>query len=74
MNQRPKSITRALELGQVTRWYKRLCWDYKERYEIYVRYFTPISYGGKWSITGEWFECSERYFNSYVRNHLNFNA
>ena len=74
LNKRPKSITRALEFGQVIRWDKRLNYDYKEIYEIYVKYFTPFHYGNGWSVSGEWFDCSERYFNSYVRKHPNFRA
>lgn len=74
INKRPKSISQALELGQVIRWDKRLCWNHKERYEIYVKYFTAIRLRDNWSLTGEWFECSERFFNYYVRNHPNFKA
>lgn len=74
MANRPKSIKKAIELGIVIRWDKRLDWNHKERYEIYVKYFTPIRLDGKWTLMGEWFECSERYFNSFVKKHRNFKA
>lgn len=74
MANRPKSIKKALELGHVIRWDKRLDRNQKERYEIYVKFFAPIRFGDRWILRGEWFECSEKYFKSFVSNHRNFKA
>lgn len=63
-------------MGQVIRYDNRLGSKWDERYEFYIRYFKPISYGpnNSWSLTGEWFECSEKYFFSFVKKHRNFKA
>lgn len=74
MVNRPTSIKKALQLGIVTRVERPLCYDSRSGYQIYVKYFKPIYMNNRWRLKGDWFQCSEKYFNSYVRKHCHFRA
>lgn len=74
MANRPKSIKQALELGIVIHSGRRKAFNFKYVYAFYVKYYIPIALEDGSSLKGEWFECSERYFKTFVRKHRNFKA
>lgn len=68
-----RSIKQALDNGRVTLWYSRTFMTDKKIYVFSVRYFKPKLTKSGWSITAEWYECQELYFERFVRKHRNFN-
>lgn len=63
-------------MGQVIRYRSWLNSNFEDRYDFYIKYFKPIPDGpnNNWNLTGEWFECSGKYFFSFVKKHKNFKA
>lgn len=68
-----RSIKQALENGRVTLYYSDISTLGKKMYTFRVKYFKPKRKESGWSITGEWYECQELYFERFVRKHRNFN-
>ena len=66
------SISKALEHGRVVNYYYGVNTFGKSRVSLNIRYFSPVVCKNGWSITAEWYECSEVYFNWFVRWHRNF--
>lgn len=72
MRAKYNSIRKALNNGYVTSYYGNTDIFNKRKIQFIVRYNEPRKCRGGWSVTSEWYECSESYFNRFVRNHRNF--
>lgn len=70
----PKSIAKALEIGIVTRYEKIKDFNKGVIYMFYVKFKAPLRYSNGAPKHGDWYECSERYFLSFVKKHRNFEA
>lgn len=64
------SIKQALGNGTITRYYNEVDRFNRTRVHFFVKYKKPIVIGAPWSITGEWYVCSEKYWKSSVSSHL----
>lgn len=62
-----RSIKLALQNGRVVSSYER-----NGTISFLVKYFKPIRYKSGWSLTGEWYECTEIYFERVVKKHPNY--
>lgn len=61
-----QSIKQALENGKITRYYHSVDKYNRKRAHFLIKYYKPIVIGAPWSITAEWYECSEKYWQSTV--------
>lgn len=64
------SIKQALENGKITRWFHEKDRYNRVRAHFFIVYNKPIVVGAPWSIKGQWYECSEKYWQSSVYWHL----
>lgn len=62
-----RSIRRALFNGRVV-----LSYAGNGKVKFLVKFFKPVKYTSGRSLTGEWYECTERYFERIVKNHPNY--
>lgn len=69
-----RSIKQALENGRVSLYYSRNSTLGMKMYVFAVRYFKPKLRKSGWSITAEWYECQELYFERFVKKHRNFDC
>lgn len=67
-----KSIKQAMEHGKV-RNYQFMTNYLGRRYITFnIAYFQPMRRPAGHYITAEWYDCSESYFDRFVRKHRNF--
>ena len=71
-NTRYRTIRQALEHGVVRSYSGETSCFGKRMVSFNVRYFKPFMRRKGWSVTAEWYECTESYFERFVRNHRNF--
>lgn len=64
------SIKQALENGKITRYFHEVDKYNRIRVHFFIKYYKPIVIGAPWSLTGEWYECSEKHWQSSVSWHL----
>lgn len=62
-----RSIRRALFNGRVM-----LSYAGNGKVKFLVKYFKPIRYESGLCLTGEWYECTEIYFERVVKKHPNY--
>ena len=64
------SIKQALENGKIKRYFHEKDSYNRMRVLFFIEYKEPIIVGAPWTIKGEWYECSEKYWQSTVSWYL----